>query len=143
MADKPLPGVQIFALADNAYQDANSRKWVLAGVFNQWNSVEAPFLAPGFSVYIRLTDVVSVLPWKLRLVWLRDSSTVMEISGETAPASNRLLPSDIHIRFPGLRIEDFGTYSFQFFVYDTEQYLKELRFLVTKLEPKHGADRHS
>lgn len=131
MSAKPLPGVQVFAIADHVYQDAQSRKMILAGIFNNWNASRLPVQVLPFSVYLRLTDVVGPLRWCLRLVWLKDSSNLAEFRGETEASKERLLPRDIIVRILGMQFEHAGAYALQFFVHESDAFVKELRINVT------------
>lgn len=104
---------------------------ILAGIFNIWNTSKLPIQVLPFSVYLRLTDVVGSLKWCLRLVWLKDSSTLAEFRGETQASKERLLPTDIIVRIMGMQFEHAGAYALQFFVHESDEFAKELRVNVT------------
>ena len=110
MSTKPL--LKALVLADHVYQDAQTKKWIIAGTFNQVKGRKLPITMPPCHFYLSLTDFRG--PCEIQLELRLDDTN--EVLVQTAPfkfhMENPLQTVEICLPVPSLTFSRTGAYSF-------------------------------
>lgn len=110
--------------------DAETQKKTLVGVFDRLLSVSVPVGIACVGLYAKLVEGSGEYAVKIRLVSLKDESTLLEV---TTPVNWQIpdAPVEFGANFRGLQIPEFGDYEFQLFANDV--YLGRAVITVVKM----------
>ena len=85
MPESPLPLALL--LADNVYQDRESGKWVVAGIFSRVGFRSLPGMQSNLSVFFQVTNISAPVELRLRLEHADGDSVVLDVGGNIKAAS--------------------------------------------------------
>ena len=144
-----LPVLQAILVADQAYQDTNTGKFIICGIFSKvflipgvpstadekvQQSVAATYQRAGSPfAYLSLTEVHGTRPLELRFVDLADNSLVIKIDFQLTSA-NPLDNLEIAIPLPELQMVHDGAFALE--LYSNDSWLESHRILATFTEMK-------
>ncbi len=109
----PTPSLVAAVLCDQAFQDVQTRKWVLAGTWNRLFAQKVPAHHPNLSIYFALSGAAGTYRTELQLVHLgMEEKVIISIPGEvTAP--DRLLGLEFCFNIQGVVLPEYGKYAFR------------------------------
>jgi hypothetical protein len=134
------PTANSLLIADRVYRDAESRKWVISGVFNTLGFRAFPGVHDWMEVFFQLTNVSREVDLRFRVENTNDGSLLVELKGQIgSPSPLNVLEQKIVMR--GLRFPGPGKYWVQLvsdeaIVAQTPLYVREL-----KPQPRGGPEQ--
>ncbi len=105
-------------LCDQVITDAETGKKTLVGVFDSMRPPTAPFPAPPFAIYARLSDAEGKYTFRTDIVYLDADEKMGNIQVGEADAPDRLKFVDLIMRIPPGMALKYGTYEFQLYAND-------------------------
>lgn len=78
--EKPLPLALL--LADQVYQDRESGKWVVAGIFSRVGFRTLPGMQSSVSVFFQVTNISAPVELRLRLEHADGDAVVLDVGGD-------------------------------------------------------------
>jgi hypothetical protein len=79
LTEKPLPLALL--LADQVYQDRESGKWVVAGIFSSIGFRALPGVQNTMSVFFQVTNISAPVELRLRVEHADGDATVLDVGG--------------------------------------------------------------
>ena len=129
MPTSGLPVVRAILLADEVYQDTRTRKFIIAGTFDQIQMAEFPGTHPGTALYLNLGDFHGPHEFLVRLVRLEDGFEVWSSGDMEIDQEDRAKHAEFHIPLPPTDFDRAGPYAIEV-VWDGKL-LGECRIQVT------------
>ena len=130
---KQKPRLQALILADQYYEDSQTGKRIVAGIFNSLMASEFPAtFSQATWAYVSLTDLRGTMKMVLRYRDLTDFSVLMETSALTIESQDPLATLEFGIPIPSFPMPHEGIYSFELYV--DEDQLGSVRVTVQKIE---------
>jgi hypothetical protein len=109
----PTPSLLAAVLCDQAYQDIQTRKWVLAGTWNRLFAHQLPAHHPHLSIYFALGGAVGTYRTELQLLYLGiEEKVIASIPGEVT-AQDRLQGVEMCFNIQWVAFAEFGKYAFR------------------------------
>lgn len=135
MAEPTVPMVLALLLCDQVIIDAQTNKKTLIGVFDNVNSFKYPATIK-LAVYAKLRDAEGVYDFRIRVVSLRDESSIANIEIKQARIRDPLQPTELAINIPVLQFREPGKYEFQ--LYANDVYLSRITIEARQISPPGG-----
>ena len=108
------PEIVSFLIADMVIREAGTNKWSAIGIFDHILAANFPFVLPGLSLYIRLSDAEG--EYKIRVEFCDDKDRVLAFhEGITLSIPSRLLNPDFGIKTRDLPLPTPGKYYFKLY----------------------------
>lgn len=135
MAEPTVPMVLALLLCDQVIIDAQTNKKTLIGVFDNVNSFKYPATIK-LAVYAKLRDAEGVYDFRIRVVSLRDESSIANIEIKQARIRDPLQPTELAVNIPVLQFREPGKYEFQ--LYANGVYLSRITIEARQISPPGG-----
>jgi hypothetical protein len=139
VAVKPI--IQALLLADNVYSDNDTRKRVIAGVFDGITVPQIPGYFPHFScVYVSLTEIRGEIDVLLRYVDLASNEVLMELGPVKVSSDDPVASQDFSARVPHLPVPHAGVFALE--VYVGAELIGMLRVTAVQAEQQEGGEEN-
>jgi hypothetical protein len=129
----PIPSVLAILICDRVIQEAGTAKKTLVGIFERVKTSGLPATF-AFGIYGRLIDAEGEYGLRVRLCKTdsEGNERVLFELKSTATVESRLIPVDIAINFPTVKMDEYGRYEVQ--IYADDMYLGHASLDIESLE---------
>ena len=109
MPTKPI--LKALVLADHVYQDLRTKKWIIAGTFNQIRGTKLPIVTSASYVYLALTDFRGPCEILLEIQFDQTNQVLARTQSLKFESEDPLQTTEIVLTLPGMQLSRAGTYS--------------------------------
>ncbi len=130
------PACNALVIADHVYRDAETGKWIIAGVFSTITVTAVPYLHPRMEVFFQVTNIAGKADLRFRIEHADSGDQLLDFGGAIAAES----PLDVHehkIALEGIPFRKPGKYWIQ--VVSAEEILTQAPMYV-RIQGQGGSE---